>query len=56
VLGSANLDPFDFGDKLSLFHHRWPEFDEIWQTDSDYEDIVEIETGSRIPMWRMLVF
>ena len=46
-------------DRTSLLRCRCPDFDEIWQADAeyyaDYCDMLENETGSRIPIWRTLV-
>jgi len=47
-------------DTTSFLCRGWPDFDTIWQVDAgqyaDYEDKVEIETASKILMWRTLVF
>jgi len=40
----------------SLLRRELPDFDEIWlaaaKQHAGYDDMVEIETGSRIPIWR----
>jgi len=47
-------------DMTSYFGSRWSYLDEIRQPDdeqhADYGEMVESKTGSRIPIWRTLVF
>ena len=47
-------------DMISYFGGGWSNLDEIRQPDAeqrdDYNEMVDIETGSRIPIWRTFVF
>ena len=40
----------------SYFGNGWSDMDEVWQLyaeyRADYGDVVKVETGSRIPIWR----
>jgi len=44
----------------SFFCCGWCDLDEIWPTGAEWHadcgDVVEIETGIRIPIWRGFVF
>jgi len=47
-------------DTTSLLGRRWPNLDAIWHSDAeynaDYLDVVAVETGRRISIWRTFVF
>jgi len=47
-------------DMISYFGGGWYNLDEIRQPDAeehaDYSEMVDIETGSRIPAWRTFAF
>ena len=44
----------------SYFRSRWYDIDEVWQFyaefHADYSDVVKVETGRRILIWRTFVF
>jgi len=44
----------------SYFRSRWSDIDEVWQFYAefyaDYSDVVKVETGRRISIWRTFVF
>ena len=38
------------------FRNGWSDIDDIWQVDAKYGNVIEIETGSRNPIWWTFLF